>query len=47
MPNLKAGPHWVLWQGLDRLGRSVASGVYYARLEVDGQYSAERLVLLR
>ncbi|MEE9463962.1 MAG: FG-GAP-like repeat-containing protein, partial [Candidatus Neomarinimicrobiota bacterium] len=43
-PN-EAGYHQVIWQGQDRFGRSLASGVYIYRL-VTPQYSRARKMLL-
>jgi PKD repeat protein len=40
--HLEAGDHDVLWQP-----RTLASGVYFARLEAGGQNAVKRLVLLR
>lgn len=42
---LSAGRHMVTWNGLDRRGRPVASGVYYARLRA-GQFVQTRPMLL-
>ena len=44
---LPAGHHRITWDGLDRHGRSVASGVYMVRLEADGFSEAKRMTLLR
>ncbi len=43
----EAGHHQVEWNGRDASGRSVASGTYLVRLQVDETVEAERLVLLR
>jgi hypothetical protein len=42
-----AGPQTVIWRGLDRDGRAVASGVYIFRLTGFGQAVARRLTLVR
>ncbi|MFN2371710.1 MAG: hypothetical protein ABR506_11255, partial [Candidatus Krumholzibacteriia bacterium] len=44
---LAAGPHTVPWQGHDAAGRSVASGVYVARLTTAQGTTTARLTLLR
>lgn len=41
-----AGPHEVAWDGRDESGRTLASGVYFSRLEVDGRPLAARKMLL-
>ena len=40
-----AGPHFVLWDGRDRDGRSVASGTYFARMEA-GQWKQDARVTI-
>jgi hypothetical protein len=42
-----AGRHVVRWDGTDRSGRPVASGVYFARLTVGGVVQTRKLVLLK
>jgi len=42
-----AGTNEVRWNGADDAGRGVASGTYFARLGVEGQYSVKSLVLVR
>ncbi|HKK72159.1 MAG TPA: C25 family cysteine peptidase [Candidatus Krumholzibacteria bacterium] len=43
-----AGRHSVDWSGLDTQGRTVASGVYYAVLEVDGErVGAQKMALVK
>ena len=37
----------VTWNGRDSLGRSVASGVYFLRLEVDGRLESRKMLILR
>jgi len=42
-----AGQHTELWDGKDLGGQNVASGVYFARLNVAGQMEMESMPLLR
>ncbi len=44
---VEAGPHAVQWDGRDSSGRSVASGVYFCRIDADGASETQRVVLLR
>ncbi len=44
---LAAGSHSYTWNGCDDSGRNVASGVYLARLMVDGSEQRMKMVLLR
>lgn len=44
---LAAGQHQVTWDGADRRGRVLASGVYFCRLEAGGRSETRRMVLLR
>jgi hypothetical protein len=44
---LPAGFHTVTWNGLERSGTSVASGVYFYRLRFDGTELTRRMILLR
>jgi subtilisin family serine protease len=41
------GRHTVTWDGSDATGRPVASGVYFARLQVDGRAKTGKIVLAR
>ncbi|MEO5988531.1 MAG: metallophosphoesterase [Candidatus Eisenbacteria bacterium] len=43
----EAGEHRAEWRGVDDRGRSVAAGIYYARLEWNAQKRLQRLVRLR
>jgi hypothetical protein len=42
-----AGDRTAEWDGLDGAGRRVSSGVYFARLDVDGVSASERIVVLK
>jgi hypothetical protein len=42
-----AGPHAVVWRGVDARGRSVPSGVYWAELGAAGETRSRKLVVLR
>jgi len=44
---MNAGPHGLRWDGTDSRGRSVAAGVYVARLAAGGNVDARRLVLVK
>jgi len=44
---LPAGRHEIVWDGLDDRGRSVASGVYFVRLEFDGRRDTRKAVLVK
>ena len=41
------GTHTIRWDGRDRDGRDVASGVYFCRLDVDGHVHTRKMTLLR
>jgi hypothetical protein len=45
--NLPAGTHRYTWQGRDQRGRSLPSGLYFARFATDGQTQTERMMLVR
>jgi hypothetical protein len=45
--HLPAGEHRTAWNGVDRAGRRVASGVYQARLTAGGEASSLPLTLLK
>ena len=45
--HLQAGGHRVSWDGSDRFGRPLASGVYFCRLEAEGRSEIRRMVLLK
>ena len=42
-----AGRHTVTWNGRDEMGRGVASGTYFARIDAAGQVQTRKMVLLR
>jgi len=44
---LDAGEHQVTWKGEDLAGRSLSSGVYFYRLEAEGEVMAKRMVILK
>jgi hypothetical protein len=44
---LAAGPHHVIWTGLDQAGHPLASGVYYAHLQAFTESRVRSLVLSR
>jgi flagellar hook assembly protein FlgD len=44
---LDAGPHQISWNGTDRAGRPVASGVYFYKLTSAGHSAARKMLLLK
>jgi hypothetical protein len=42
----EAGRHEIVWNGRDQAGRSVAPGVYFARLELNGRPACARKMVL-
>jgi hypothetical protein len=44
---LAAGSHSERWDGRDETGLNVASGIYFARLLVDGESSIKQMALVR
>ena len=44
---LPAGRHEVVWDGMDATGRSVSSGVYFFRLETQGESLVGKMTLVR
>ena len=45
--SLIAGSHQVTWNGTDNNNRSVASGIYFYRLEANGQNETRRMILMK
>ncbi len=45
--SLPAGSYTRVWDGRDERGRAAASGVYYARLSVDGKVQMSKMSLVR
>jgi hypothetical protein len=43
---LEAGKHTFTWQAHDLGGTSIASGLYFARIEADGQRVTKKLILI-
>jgi len=41
------GRHMIVWNGRDRHGNRVSSGVYYARLRVGRQTQTRSMLLLK
>lgn len=44
---LERGRYTMRWDGRDESGRTVSSGVYFCRLETDGQSRSAKIILLR
>ena len=44
---MEAGSGVAVWDGLDNGGRRVASGVYFAKLDVDGLTASGKLIMLK
>ena len=42
-----AGTHSVVWDGRDAAGRPLATGVYFVRLEMEGESATRPLILIR
>ena len=45
--NLEYGYHTVTWNGLDQLGRPVASGVYFSELRTRNFRQTKKMLLLK
>jgi len=44
---MDAGNHFVVWDGTDSWGRSVASGVYFYQIEANGYKEAKKIMVLK
>ncbi len=44
---MRAGTHYVYWNGLDNGSNPVASGTYFLRLRADGQSQVQKLVFMK
>ena len=44
---LSAGIHQAIWQGKDNGGRSIASGIYFAKLQQGKRNTVHKMVLLK
>ena len=44
---LEAGPHTTLWDGKDTVGRGVASGTYFARMDAGSWHQDARVTILK
>ncbi|RMF56083.1 T9SS C-terminal target domain-containing protein [Candidatus Woesearchaeota archaeon] len=44
---MKAGQHIIEWDGKDKEGRDVASGIYFYRVEFDGRPITKKMVLIK
>ena len=44
---LDYGFHTVTWKGLDRMGRPVASGIYFSELRAEGIRKTRKMILLK
>ncbi len=45
--DVPGGQHTIIWNGRDDGGRQVSSGVYFVRLECDGQAETRKIALLK
>jgi len=44
---LSKGHHSFIWNGLDEMGSTVSSGVYFAKVEMNGMTQTHRMVLIK
>ena len=44
---MESGNHSITWNGVDNNNRSVASGVYFYKLDADGKTETKRMVLMK
>jgi hypothetical protein len=42
-----SGVHRIVWDGTDLLGQPIASGIYFYRLEADGQHHSRSLLMIK
>jgi hypothetical protein len=45
--NMKAGTHRAIWNGVDDNNRSVASGIYFYRMQTEGFSSTKKMILMK
>ena len=45
--SLNPGYHSVVWNGIDRHGKPLSSGIYFYRLQVNGQIFTRKMILLK
>jgi len=45
--NMTAGRHEIVWRGSDTAGRQVSSGIYFYRLEADGEVLTRKMMLMK
>lgn len=45
--NVMAGKHSIMWNGTDSHGRSVSSGLYFARIEQDKKHHIHKMMLIK
>jgi|GEM_PF-750938 len=45
--DVAAGQHVLHWDGLDRFGHTVASGIYFCRMETNSHTSSQKLMLMK
>jgi len=44
---MEQGPHTIMWDGRDKSGKTMPSGVYYTVLEVNGKRFTRKMVMLK
>ncbi|MCK5380422.1 MAG: T9SS type A sorting domain-containing protein, partial [Candidatus Latescibacteria bacterium] len=45
--NVKAGIHWMGWDGRDGAGKALASGMYFCRLQVGNFVQTRNMLILK